>query len=201
MIKIIEHRIGQMQHNLIVFWPLMRKLLSPLSSRSLETCGKRLHGFPPLPRRPEYQQFIFPSILNLCKHCLLYKDIIIELTLASSTRNWMVWNGISRKASRSFWIFARSRLRMDNAGGYDHLAWLPYEAKCESWGISKGGGEYCGKNKINPLGEKMNHFYRFWRESCECHLCDEEVESLVQQWIVPGLLSNSACDVVHLNKV
>ena len=71
MIKIIEHRIGQMQHNLVVFWPLMRKLLSPLSSRLLETCGKRLHGFPPLPHRPEYQQFIYPSILNLCKYCLL----------------------------------------------------------------------------------------------------------------------------------
>ena len=33
------------------------------------------------------------------------------VTLASSTRNWIVWKGISRKASKSFWILPRSRLK------------------------------------------------------------------------------------------
>ena len=35
------------------------------------------------------------------------------VTFASSTRNWMVWKGISRKASKSFWILPRSRLKKD----------------------------------------------------------------------------------------
>ena len=33
------------------------------------------------------------------------------VTLASSTRNWIVWKGISRNASKSFWILPRSRLK------------------------------------------------------------------------------------------
>ena len=53
---------------MILFRPLMRKLLSPPSSRLLETCGKRRHGFPPLPRHPDHHYwFIYPSIFSIYK--------------------------------------------------------------------------------------------------------------------------------------
>ena len=105
--------------------------------------------------------FIYLSIFSIYKHFLRNKDIIIiELTLASSTRNWMVWNGISRKASRSFWIFARSRLRMDCVGGNDHLPGYLIRPSVKAEGSPKEAESIVGRTKSTPWKTKCDFYFQ-----------------------------------------
>ena len=148
----------------------------------------------------------------------------------------MVWNGISRKASRSFWIFARSRLRMDSVGANDHLPGYLIRPSVKAEGSPKEAESIVGRTKSTPWETKCDFYFQCIplvslegvssilvqaeflcqanespiqvlegaqdprRESCQSHLCDEEVKSLVQQRVVPRLLPNSPCDVIHLNR-
>ena len=72
----------------------------------------------------------------------------------------MVWNGISRKASRSFWIFARSRLRMDSVGANDHLPGYLIRPSVKAEGSPKEAESIVGRTKSTPWERKCGFYFQ-----------------------------------------